>query len=154
MTENKSSSTDLLDHVDSPDQEIQEILQTKESKKLYVDSDKNNTNTDTVADSGNERECVHSALTTTDNASIGDLKVYTSLLSGAPSQSAEKSDEKLDIKKTNIVSTLETLVEQCSGNKMKDVKTQDIFIIHQQLSKLTNTVVDTLKQRCTSPSDK
>jgi hypothetical protein len=72
----------------------------------------------------------------------------------APSQSAEKSDEKLDIKKTSIVSTLETLVEQCSGNKMKDVKTQDIFIIHQQLSKLTNTVVDTLKQRCTSPSDK
>jgi hypothetical protein len=80
-SENKSSSTDLLDHVDSPDQEIQEILQTKESKKLYVDSDKNNTNTDTAADSGNERECVHSALTTTDNASIEDLKVYTSLLS-------------------------------------------------------------------------
>ncbi|XP_071158461.1 telomere-associated protein RIF1-like [Mytilus edulis] len=73
----------------------------------------------------------------------------------AGTSSGLKTDpEQKSVDKISMMSTLQSLVEQCKTENMKDLKTQDIFRIHQHLSELTSSVVDTLKQRCHSPTEK
>ncbi|CAC5392961.1 RIF1 [Mytilus coruscus] len=78
--------------------------------------------------------------------------VSTSISEGTSSELKIDPEEK-SVDKVSMISTLQSLVEQCKNDNMKDLKTQDIFKIHQHLSELTTSVVDTLKQRCHSPTE-
>ncbi|XP_052095657.1 telomere-associated protein RIF1-like isoform X2 [Mytilus californianus] len=78
--------------------------------------------------------------------------VSTSVSEGTSSELKIDPEEKT-VDKNSMISTLQSLVEQCKNDNMKELKTQDIFKIHQHLSELTTSVVDTLKQRCHSPTE-